>query len=424
MNFWQSALQALSNVGRSWRVSVGRGAPPIDRAESDAGVCVTQDRALTLSAVWACTNLRSQTVATLPLGMYERVNGKTRWASEHPLHELIHDQPNANMTSVDFWEMIVLSVDLWGNGYAAKRMAGDRIAALDPWLPQYVTPYLNSRGLLRYRYDDGTTHEDLAGDEVLHIKGKTVDGLVGLSKIAYAANSLGIALSTETAAGTVFKDGLTGRHIYEFDRVLTQTQRDDFRKLLETFQSATKRGAPFLLEAGMKYKGITINPNDAELLGSRGFSVEEICRWFDNTPPQLIGHTDKASSWASSLENTNLAFLTYSMRSLLTRIEKAVRKSLLTPAERMTYFAKFQVEGLLRADSAGRSALYSSALQNGWMDRNEVRELEDLDPRDGGEQLTVQSNLVPLDQLGGAAANTAAQNAQNALKAWLLEGVK
>lgn len=418
MNFWQSALQVIANIGRSWRVTFGRGAPPIDSASSASGVIVTQDKALTLSAVWACVRLKSQTTSTLPIGMYERVGTGKRFAPEHPLHELIHDQPNANMTAVEFWEMLVVGVLLWGNGYAAKRMAGDRVIALDPWLPQYVTPYLNDRGLLKYRYSDGKTQEDLPADQVLHIKGLTADGLAGLSPISFAANSLGLALSAESTAASVLKDGLTGRQIYMMERVLTKDQREQFRELMATFQDATKRGQPFLLEGGMKYQGVTLNPNDAELLASRSFSVEDICRWFD-VPPQLIGHTDKASSWASSLENTNLGFLTYGLRPLLTRIEQAIRKSLLSPAERQRFYAKFSIEGLMRADSAGRAALMASTTQNGVMTRGEWREIEDLDEKPGDDQLTVQSNLVPLDKLGQMVPSSEA--AKNALKAWLME---
>ena len=142
-----------------------------------------------------------------------------------------------------------------------------------------------------------------------------------------------------------------------------------------------------------------MNPQDAQLLESRYFGIEEICRIF-GVPPQLIYHTNKASSWASSLENMNLGFLMYSLRPVQVKIEQAIVKKLLSPAERSQYKPKWSVEGLLRADSNGRSAFYTSALQNGWLTRNEVRELEDLPPLDGGDSLTVQTNLTHLHNLG------------------------
>lgn len=155
-----------------------------------------------------------------------------------------------------------------------------------------------------------------------------------------------------------------------------------------------------VLEAGMDIvSSLRINPKDAQLLESRYFGIEEICRTF-GVPPQLIYHTDKASSWASSLEGMNSGFLMYSLRSVLVRIEQAIVKKLINVSERDLYKPRFAVEGLLRADSQGRANFYNSALQNGWMTRNEVRALEDLPPLDGGDVLTVQLNLTPLDKLG------------------------
>jgi HK97 family phage portal protein len=142
-----------------------------------------------------------------------------------------------------------------------------------------------------------------------------------------------------------------------------------------------------------------MNPQDAQLLESRYFGVEEICRTF-KTPPQLIYHMDKASSWASSLEQMNLGYLTYSLRPTLVRIEQTVARKLLSVEDRAKYKPKFSVEGLLRADSAGRANFYSTLLQNGVMTRNEVRGLEDLPEHANADQLTVQLNLTPIDQLG------------------------
>ena len=117
-------------------------------------------------------------------------------------------------------------------------------------------------------------------------------------------------------------------------------------------------------------------------------------------PPQLIGHTDKASSWASSLEQTNMAFLTYSLRPDLVRLEQLIARKLLTPTERLKYKPRFSVEGLLRADSQARSQFYTTMLQNGVMSRNNVRELEDLPRVDGGDDLTIQLNMTTIDKIG------------------------
>ena len=140
-------------------------------------------------------------------------------------------------------------------------------------------------------------------------------------------------------------------------------------------------------------------PEDLQLLQTRGFHVEEICRWF-RVPPFMVGHTEKSTSWGTGLEQQMIGFLTFSLRPYLSRIEQAVKKQLVPPAEQSTIYAEFNLEGLLRADSAGRAALYASAAQNGWMMRSEIRAKENLPHVDGSDVLTCQSNLVPLDKLG------------------------
>ena len=145
-----------------------------------------------------------------------------------------------------------------------------------------------------------------------------------------------------------------------------------------------------------------MNPEAAQMLESRSFNVEEMCRWF-RVPPFMVGHMDKQSSWASSVEAQNLHFLTNSLRPLLVNIEQEITRCLIGEADADEFFAEFAVEGLLRADSTARAAWYNTALQNGWMSRNEVRRLENLPPIEGGNVFTVQSALVPLEQLGATA---------------------
>ncbi|VVE52346.1 portal protein [Pandoraea morbifera] len=143
-----------------------------------------------------------------------------------------------------------------------------------------------------------------------------------------------------------------------------------------------------------------INPSDAQLLESRGFSVEEICRWF-RVPPWMVGHSEKSTSWGTGIEQQMIAFLTFTLAPWLKRIEQAISKDLLSPAERTRYYAKFSVEGLLRADSAARATFYSVMVNNGILTRDEVRELEEREPMGGNASvLTVQSAMTMLDAIG------------------------
>lgn len=212
---------------------------------------------------------------------------------------------------------------------------------------------------------------------------------------------MGAQIDANNAASHTFGNNLKAGGFLQTDNILNSEQRQKLRGNLEYFSKPENAGKYMVLEAGMSVSssGVKMNPSDAQLLETRYFGIEEICRAF-GVPPQLIGHTDKASSWASSLEGMNLGFLTYSLRPTLERIEQAIRKKLLSPSERSQYSPKFSVEGLLRADSQGRANFYTTMLQNGVMTRNEVRALEDLPPMAGGDSLTVQLNLTPLEKLG------------------------
>ena len=367
-----------------------------------SGNAINAETALKLSAVWACVRLRGQVIGSLPLHLYGQ-DKKT--ANNHPLYRVLHNSPNADMTACEFWESMVASLDLWGNAYAVIMRAekSPRIIALDVLSPDKVSVKRDKAGAISYVHQEQGRQTVYDSDDILHIKGFSIDGLVGLSPLAYQAAVMGFQIDANNAANQEFKNSLkAGGFLKTGEKVLTSEQRERLRHQLTEFGKPENAGKYLILEAGMDVASgstVRINPQDAQLLESRYFGIEEICRTF-SVPPQLIYHTDKASSWASSLENMNLGFLMYSLRPVLVKIEQAIIKKLLTPAERQHYKPRFSVEGLLRADSQGRSQFYTSALQNGWLTRNEVRELEDLPPMAGGDSLTVQLNLTPIDNLG------------------------
>ena len=210
-------------------------------------------------------------------------------------------------------------------------------------------------------------------------------------------------MSANNAASKAFKNNLkAGGFLKTGERVLNEDQRKRVREGLSEFGKPENAGKWMVLEAGMEpanMSGAWINPQDAQLLESRYFGIEEICRAFI-VPPQLIYSTSKASSWASSSEQINQNFLTYGLTPTLKRIEQTISRKLLKPDERTKFYPRFSVEGLLRADSAGRASFYTAMLQNGVMTRNEVRALENLPPVTGADQLTVQLNLTSIDKIG------------------------
>ncbi|HGM7748517.1 TPA: phage portal protein [Pseudomonas aeruginosa] len=370
---------------------------------SASGKHVTVDKALQLSTVWACVRLLSESVSTLPLKLYRRLpDGSREPAKDHPLFRLLCRSPNAEMTPQRFMLMVVASICLRGNAFVEKKMVGSRVIALVPLLPQCMRVKREDNGRLRYTYTENGVERDIPERNLMHIRGFGLDGVCGMLPVTMGRDIFGSAMSAEEAAAKVFAQGMQASGILSGDTVLTPKQREDLRNSLSAFMGSQNAGKIMVAEAGLKYQGITMNPEAAQMLESRSFNVEEMCRWF-RVPPFMVGHMDKQSSWASSVEAQNLHFLTNSLRPLLVNIEQEITRCLIGEADAEEFFAEFAVEGLLRADSAGRAAWYNTALQNGWMSRNEVRRLENLPPIEGGNVFTVQSSLVPLEQLGATA---------------------
>jgi HK97 family phage portal protein len=389
-----------------------------------AGKPVNTHTALQVATVWACIRLISETISTLPLITYQRNgSGGRDVARDHWLYALLHDAPNANMTAVEFWEAVVAHLCLWGNSYWLKTYIGKRVVSLELLRPDRMEVKLDKDGFLVYAYSDQRHgYKEYTEDEIAHLKGFGVNGLIGLSPIAYARNSLSSAMAADEASGRVFANGMRAGGALHVKDVLKPNQRTEIREsLAEQLAGTANSGKLMVLEGGMEYQPLSINPDDAQMLETRAFNIEEICRWF-RVPPFMVGHSEKSTSWGTGLEQQMQGFLTFSLRPYLTRIEQCVSKSLLSPVDRLKYYAEFSLEGLMRADSAGRASLYASAAQNGWMSRNEIRELENRPPMEGGDTLTVQSNLLPIDQLGKQTDGT---TAQDALKSWLgIEGAR
>lgn len=399
MSLW-NGLFGRRNVKLSNRDDAETLAAALASGMGGAGKAVTPDSALSLSTAWSCVRLLSETIGTLPLGVFERKGEDKVPARDLPLYELLHDSPNADQTAAEYWEGQVACLGLWGNGYSEKGYSGSRLVSLTPLRPDLMRVARDRNGRRMYRYSDPKGLRELDEDRVFHLRGFGVGGDVGLSPISYARQTMGTALAADEVAAKFFGSGLQlSGFIDSGQPKLTPQQREDIAKLFERFMGSTNAAKLMVLEAGMKFLPLGMNPEDAQLLATRAFHVEEICRWF-RVPPFMVGHTEKSTSWGTGLEQQMIGFLTFSLRPYLTRIEQAVKKQLIPAAERAKLFVEFNLEGLLRADSAGRAAIYTTFAQNGIADRNEIRGRENWPRREGADVLTVQSNLLPLDQLG------------------------
>jgi len=403
----------------------GNAKPPVNAASSAAGQTVSPSSALTLSAVWACVWLNARTMASLPFELKRYpATGKGAGVLEvgDPLYEVLRWRPNSSMAAFNFWCAMWASEQLWGTGYAEIRRNGGKVVALDFLLPQYMTPYMTEAKELRFRYDDPQNPRDFAADQIFRVFTRTLDGFTGMSVIEYARNSFGLAQSGELAAAKTFKKGLNASGFIKVDKFLRPEQREEFRASIEEFSGdSDKAGGTMVLEGGTDYKQLSMKPQDAELLSSRQFSVEDVCRWF-SVPPILIGHAGEGQTmWGTGVEQIFAGWSRLSLRPFTTAGTQAVRTSLIAPADRAQLYAEFDLDDLLAADSLARAQLYSSFAQNGIKTRDELRDLEGLGPMPGGDKLTVQSNLVPLDKLGDVAGGSggAAQKFRNALVEFL-----
>lgn len=375
-------------TGEFWKEWIGT---------SSSGKVVTADKAMQLSSVWACVRLLSESISTLPLKVYERQpDGSRKLAQNNAAYQVLCRRPNPEMTPSRFMLMVVASVCLRGNAFVEKLFIGKKLVSLVPLLPQNMVVKRLDTGQLQYTYTENGVKRVIPTDRMMHIRGFGLDGVCGMMPTMAGVDVFGAAMSVDEAAAKIFENGLQSTGFLSSENALTNDQRDRLRKNLQSFIGSKNAGKLMVLENKLTYQNVTMNPEAAQLLESRSFSIEEICRWF-RVPPYMVGHTTKQSSWASSLEGMNLLFLTHTLRPLLVNIEQEIARCLLNDDEDL--FAEFSVEGLLRADSAGRAAYYTSALQNGWMSRNDVRRLENMSPIEGGDIYTVQLNLTPLKNL-------------------------
>lgn len=367
----------------------------------EAGQDVSESSILKLSAAWSCVRLISETIATLPICLYERGASGRRPAKEHPVYGIIHSRPNADTTAAVFWEAIIASMLLRGNGFAERKFIGSTQIGLDFLYPGRMNIVRDVSGNRQYRYTDKNGKQRIIpSNRIFRIPGFTLDGDWGLSAIEYGAAVFGSGLAASAAANKTFENGLMPTVAFKLDHVIKKEQREDFRASVTAISGALNAGKSPCLEGGMDAISIGINPKDAQLLESRAFSVEEICRWF-RVPPYMVGHSEKSTSWGTGIEQQMIGFLTFTLRPWLTRIEQAINKDLLSPVEQKRFYAEFNFEGLLRADSQSRAEYYAKMTANGMMTRDEVRDKENFAAKGGNaDVLTVQSAMVPLDMVG------------------------
>ncbi|AOZ72046.1 phage portal protein [Boudabousia tangfeifanii] len=375
---------------------------------TSSGKSVTERSAMQMTAVYACVRILAEAIASLPLHLYQQREGSTGGSERavgHSLYRVLHDEPNAEMTSFVFRETLMTHLLLWGNAYAQViRNGRGEVIGLYPLLPsQMVVDRDPDTGLLRYTYRPQTTGKPpvvvLSPADVLHIPGLGFDGLVGYNPIQMARNAIGMGLACEEYGARFFANGAAPGGVLEHPGTIRDPARVR-ESWQSTFGGSENAGKIAVLEEGMKYTPIGISPEQAQFLETRKFQINEIARIF-RIPPHMVGDLEKSSF--SNIEQQSLEFVKYTLDPWVIRWEQALTKTLLTGADREKYSIAFNLEGLLRGDYASRMQGYAVARQNGWMSANDIRQLENLDlipTEDGGDLYLVNGNMLPLNQAG------------------------
>lgn len=351
------------------------------------------DAALQISAVFACVEILAQTISTLPLYVYRDKGGVRVPDKMSRLWLLLHESPNRWMTPSEFLSAMVVNRMLRGNAYALieRDNAGEPIA-LVPLSPDQMEVSVVEGGEVYVYYQDGDITA-LAPENVIHWKGLG-NGFLGLSKLDFMRATTNEAIRAQDNANSLYGKGSKPTGVLQTDSRLSAEQVTALMTRFRTSMTSSGGGL-IIADRGLKYSQMSLSPADAQLLETRRFTIEEICRWF-GVPGVLVGTTGQ-TTWGSGIEQIVSGFHKFTIGPLCKQLEQVLERRLKN-YEPITI--EFKMDGLLRTDPASRAAFYSTMSQNGAMTRNEIRRLENLPPVEGGDELTAQSNLVPLRKLG------------------------
>ncbi|MCA0241411.1 MAG: phage portal protein [Proteobacteria bacterium] len=346
------------------------------------GGAITPRSAESVSAVYACVSAISETIASLPLILFRRTedDGRER-AKDHPLYRVLHEAPNPQQTALEFRELMQASVLLRGNAFAEIVRGYDGQArALLPLHADRVQVLKLDGGRLGYDvHDDRGQRRRLLQEEIFHLRHRSADGVLGVSPIAAAREVVELAIAEREHGTATFRNGTKATGVLRFPGKLSVQQREAIAQSWSSQHAgAHNHGRTPILEEGVDYTPVSMTLEDAEWIGARAFSVEEICRLF-RVPPTVVGDL-RHGNYSNSVEMAR-QFATLTLRRYLTMWEQAIGRCLLTEAGRRIYFAEHSVEGLLRGDSLTRAQFYERAIADGWMSADEVRRLENLPAR-------------------------------------------
>lgn len=398
-------LRSLFRRRQPERLSYGSGNWwwPFEWQKSTSGQVVTCDSSMRVSAVYACVRVIAESVASLPLRVYERLPGNGKAIARGlNLYRLLHDQPNDWQTSFEFREMMQGHLCLRGNAYAQIVMGGmGEPVALIPLHPDRMKVERLVNGRLRYSYtpEGETTATPYTQDEIFHLRGLAFDGILGISPIRAAAEAVGLTMATEQFGAAFFGRAARPSGVIQTPNKLSEPA---YKNMQATWEGFSKSGShkPAILEQGATWQQLSVNNDESQFLETRKYQVGEIARLF-RVPPHLIGDLDRATF--SNVEQQSIDFVTHCIRPWCVRWEQAILRDLIAEDEK--FFAEFLLDGLLRGDAASRSQALQTQFLHGALSIDEWREIENRNPlpENQGQQYFVPLNIIPVDMARDAA---------------------
>lgn len=397
MGFWQ---RLLGNERRSSALDVLRALAVTNQTKT--GKTVNIDTALQTSAVLACVRCLADGVSQVPFKVFKSSDGKSREvAREHQVHKLLTGSPNEFQTAFEFFETLMIHAAMAGNFYGYKVFAQGKLVEILPLDPLKTKPVFDEATLTKSFQHTKSSGERvmLSADQVWHLKGPSWDTIKGLDAVHLAREAIGLSLAAEETHSKLHKNGARPGGAISVSGRLTDEQFSKLSSWIDNNHAGSENAfSTMILDRDAKFTPYVVSGVDSQHLETRRFQIEEICRAF-RVMPIMAGYSDKASTYASA-EQMFLAHVVYTLSPWYVRIEQSIRASLLTPEDLAEgYYPKFIANGLLRGAAADRAEFYAKALGSGgspaWITPNEIRELEELNPIDGGDKLPVATNPAP-----------------------------
>jgi HK97 family phage portal protein len=367
---------------------------------TSTGITVTEETALQFSAVYACVNVISDQLSSFPKGIFKRIDDRTRnKVSDSYLQYLIDTEPNQSYSAFDFWHAITYSVLLWGNGFAEiVRDNQYEITSFRFIHPsKVVIKYGIVDGVFVLFYEDHELGKRIAPRDMLHFKGLTYDAVQGQGVIrAFARESIGLSIAAEKFGAKFFGNDTLMTKYLSHPTTLSEEAMKHIQQSWQTANAGLENSFKLkVLEEGMKLENVGIPPEQAQFIATRQHQVEEICRWF-KVQPHLIQHLLRSTN--NNIEHQGIEFATQTLTPWVARFEKELNRKIFTEKEKKKYYVKFNMDSLLRGDIKTQTEYFRAAIQWGWMSTNEVRELKDMNPREGGDEYLKPMNMIGSDE--------------------------